>query len=138
MRSLLVPVLAAFGLAAGAAAAQTPEAGRRPCFDLAVIATSPSYHWGPVPQAGPDEIIIRSPVELTFDVEETMAGAIEPETVTVDAVLHTRFNPRIAFFLLFLKRKPSGHYALVESSYQIVQQYDGEFAWPLAGPLSDN
>lgn len=104
------------------------------CFDLAVIATNPTYRWHPV-DAGPDEIVIRTPVSIRFAVEQVFAGAISYRHVDVGASLHTQFNPAIKRFLLFLKKESNGKYSLQQMNHELVRERSGQLVWPIAAPL---
>lgn len=113
--------------------AETVEADT-PCFDIALIATNPHYQWVPV-ESGPDEIIIRSPVSIRFTVQQVIAGSIKSSDVEVRTSLHTRFNPKIKQFLLFLKREHGKTYSLQQMNHQFVHDRRGELVWPIASPL---
>ncbi|MFY9352267.1 MAG: hypothetical protein WAO77_18170 [Sphingobium sp.] len=115
------------------ASAETVEVDTS-CFDVALIATSPRYRWQPVDSA-PDEIIIRSPVSIRFAVKQVIAGAIKSSDIEVRTSLHTRFNPAIKQFLLFLKVEYGGKYTLQEMNYQLVYDRSGKLVWPIASPL---
>jgi hypothetical protein len=105
----------------------------QPCFDVALVASAPRYRWLPVPEG--DDIIIRSPVRITFDVEEVMAGRVVGPTVTINAGLHTQYNRRIRYFLLYLKSDRSGRYRIVAGSFDVVRGSDGGFVIPVTEPF---
>ncbi|WP_232209364.1 hypothetical protein [Sphingomonas sp. SKA58] len=115
------------------ASAETVEADKS-CFDVALIATSPRYRWQPV-ESEPDEIIIRSSVSIRFAVKQVIVGAIKSSDIEVRTSLHTRFNPAIKQFLLFLKLENGGKYSLQEMNYQLVYDRRGKLVWPIASPL---
>lgn len=115
------------------ASAETVEA-HTSCFDVALIATSPRYRWQPV-ESAPDEIIIRSPVSIRFAVKQVITGSIKSSDIEVRTSLHTRFNPAIKQFLLFLKEEQDGKYSLQEMNYQLVYDRRGKLVWPIASPL---
>jgi hypothetical protein len=105
-----------------------------PCFDVALIATSPRYQWQPV-ESAPNEIIIRSPVSIRFAVKHVIVGSINSSDIEIQTSLHTRFNPAIKQFLLFLKIEHNGKYSLQEMNYQLVYDRRGRLVWPIASPL---
>lgn len=105
------------------------------CFDLAVIATTPRYHWHAA-EAGPDEIIIRSPVSVRFLVNQVLSGVLRVSHIKVETSLHTRFNPDIKQFLLYLKKEENGSFSLQEMHYQLVYDRAGRLVWPIPAPLS--
>lgn len=106
-----------------------------PCFDLAVIATTPRYDWHPV-EAGPDEIIMRSPVSLRFSIKQVISGTFDSAQIEIETSLHSRFNPEIKQFLLFLKKESNGKYSLQEMNYQLVSDRSGRLVWPIPMPLA--
>ncbi|WCM27188.1 hypothetical protein NDN01_24930 [Sphingomonas sp. QA11] len=115
-------------------AAPSTDAGTLPCFDVALVASAPRYHWLPVPDG--EGIILRSPVRITFDVEEVMAGRLAGSTVTINTGLHTRYNSRIRYFLFYLKSDGSGGYRIVEMSDSLVRSRDGSFVIPVTAPFA--
>jgi hypothetical protein len=104
-----------------------------PCFDVALVASAPRYRWLPVPES--DDIIIRAPVRITFDVEEVMAGRVTGPTVTINTGLHTRYNKRVRYFLLYLKADRSGRYRIVAGSFDVLRGRDGGFVIPMTKPF---
>jgi hypothetical protein len=104
------------------------------CFDLAIIATTPRYHWFPV-EAGPDEIIIRSPVSVRFAVKKVISGAYIADDIEISTSLHTRYNQNIKQFLLFVKMEDNGKYSLQQINYELVHDRAGHLVWPIAAPL---
>jgi hypothetical protein len=114
---------------ASAASTDTPPA--QPCFDIAVVASAPRYRWLPVDGEG---IIIRAPVLITFDVEEVMAGRLTEATVTVRTALHTTYNRRDRYFLLYLKHDKAGRERLASMRGNVLRGTDGDFVIPVTGP----
>lgn len=127
----LAIALALASVSPGSAA--TAEENTR-CFDLAVIATTPRYHWHPV-EAGPNEIVIRSPVSVRFSVKQVISGIFKSAQIEVWTSLHTKFNPDIKQFLLFLKKEENGKYSLQEMNYELVHDSAGRLVWPIPAPL---
>ena len=113
-----------------------PVRASQQCFDLAVIGTSPHYRWVPV-EVPIDEIIIRSPVSISFSVVERLAGISQSGRIVANTSLHTRFNSQIKLFLLFLRRQKNGEYELLNMDYRIVRDRRGDFVIPVAEPLSE-
>ncbi|WEJ98262.1 MAG: hypothetical protein P0Y59_15060 [Candidatus Sphingomonas phytovorans] len=115
-------------------AASSAEVQALPCFDVALVASAPRYRWLSVPED--DDIIIRWPVRITFDVEEVIAGRVAGSTVTINTGLHTRYNSRIRYFLFYLKSDRSGGYRIVEMSDSLVRSRDGSFVIPVTAPFA--
>ena len=128
----LVIALAFASVSPGKAATVEEDA---PCFDLAVIATTPRYKWHPV-EAAPNEIIMRSPVSLRFSIKQVISGTFDSAQIEIETSLHTRFNPEIKQFLLFLKKENNGKYSLQEVNYQLVPDRSGRLVWPIPTPLA--
>ena len=122
--------------ASGAATGEEEEASsvEAACFDVAVIATAPRYKWMPVKDDGVS-IIMRSPVRITFDVEETISGDVHADTVTVETSLHTTMTRKNKTFLLYLQRGKSGRYRFAGMNWGVVQAGDGQYVLPMARPL---
>lgn len=135
MKAPIIFLIAIFFISPGIAAAPSNPASRD-CFDVAIVATAPRYKWYPIKHDRPDEIILDSPVRITFDVEEVLTGYEPTGTVDVFTTLHTDFNPKIRHFLLFLRRRESEGFSLAHMSLTIVEDRNGDFAWPVARPLN--
>ncbi|HWL47190.1 MAG TPA: hypothetical protein VNQ31_05685 [Sphingomonadaceae bacterium] len=130
--SLAIALALAF-VSPGSAAAVERDT---PCFDLAVIATTPRYQWHPAEaEAGPDEIILRSPVSIQFSVKQVISGTFKPTQIEFETSLHTRFNPRTKQFLLFLKKEGNEKYSLQKMNYELVHDRSGRLIWPIPAPL---
>jgi hypothetical protein len=117
---------------AEAPAASTDTDPAQPCFDIAVVASAPRYRWLPVDDG--EGIIIRAPVLITFDVEEVMAGRLTAATVTVRTALHTTYNRRDRYFLLYLKHDKAGRERLASMGGNVLRGTDGDFVIPVTGP----
>lgn len=124
----------ALALAPASPGSVATAAANARCFDIAIIATTPRYHWFPA-QAGHDEIIMRSPVSARFSVKQVISGKYSWHQVDVITSLHTKFNPSIKNFLLFLKIEENGKYSLQELNYQLVRDHMGGLVWPIPAPL---
>jgi hypothetical protein len=117
---------------AEAPAASTDTAPAQPCFGIAVVASAPRYRWLPVDDG--EGIIIRAPVLVTFDVEEVMAGRLTATAVTVRTALHTSYNRRDRYFLLYLKHDKTGGEGLASMGSSVVRGTNGEFVIPVTRP----
>lgn len=104
------------------------------CFDLAVVASHPRYKWLPY-ESEPDEVVLRSPVRITFDVEEIVGEGPRLRTIDVYTALHQRLEEKARFFLLFLNKGEDGHYVLIDRYSDIIRDDRGRYVEPVTSPL---
>lgn len=133
MHRILALALGLLLAAPAAADDATPD-----CVDAVIVAKLVRENPTDLPDAGPDEIVIRWPWVLTFEVEEVLAGRLSRDTITVVASMHTGFNPEIRHHLLFLRKGERGRFRLVAHEYKVVQDRRGRFVVPVAEPIGSD
>ena len=121
-----------------AVAAEIMASDSRECFDAAVVAQVLRAIPTPIPDAGPDEIVMRWPWHLDLEVEQVLIGSPPPDSLRVVSIQHTGFNPQIKHFLFFLRREDNGKYVVAGMEFRIVRDNLGRFAMPLSAPLEED
>lgn len=134
MRSLIIAMLLAC-TPLTAMAQETTEAP--PCFDAVAVGTVVRQTPGPIPDVGPDAIVIRWPWELEFQVEQIVYGPPDEARLRVWESMHAGFNPRIAYFLLFLRRDPVDGYFAEYIVTDVIRDVRGRFIIPFERPVED-
>jgi len=131
MRGLLIGTVLALVAMAAPARAQD----HRPCFDVAVVARLTKIAPDPIPDLGPDTIVMRWPWSLEFQTEQVLIGHVDRSRLQVTMSLHTYFRGGIDHFLLFLKRQDDGSYVAVNFETRVIEDRFGRFIVPIYYPL---
>jgi hypothetical protein len=134
MRSSLIAIaLTALPITAHAQEpAETPR-----CFDVAVVARLVRETPEPIPDLGPDVIVIRWPWVLEFETEDVVIGRVDRRRLRVTASMHTNFNQQIDHFLLLLRRDPDRGYIAEDIIVNVVRDRRGRFIIPFDGPVEE-
>jgi hypothetical protein len=123
VRQTLLTAFAALTLAAGhAGEADDVQADCVPdprpvCIDAVVVARIVEYRWEPIPDLGPDVIVMRWPWEVDIEVRHVVLGELPRGRLTIGATLHAGFNERLRQPVFFLTRTLAGGWYLVEADF---------------------
>ncbi|HEY8950204.1 MAG TPA: hypothetical protein VIM56_15070 [Rhizomicrobium sp.] len=122
----------------GTAQADVPDTELAPCSDLAVIAKITKLNPDPIPEAGPNEIVMVWPWTADIEVEHVIYGQETRRHLKIQVNLHTYFIPGIRHFLIFLRRNPTGYVAVDRPDPFILRDDNGRFVRPVFEALARN
>jgi len=98
--------------------ADCPPPDPRPvCIDAVVVARILEYRWEPIPDMGPDVIVMRWPWEVDIDVQQVVLGDLPRGRLTIGATLHTGYNDELRRPAFFLTRTGAGGWYVVDVAF---------------------
>src|SRR5690349_8014543 len=122
-------IVAVFSWCAFGSAAHAQDSLADSCFDSVVVAEPIKQEPRPIPDLGPNQIVMSWPWDVKIDVKASLVGDHLHGRRTVTMILHTQFVP-IKYMLLYLKRQEDHSYLVVDTYADVVLDQLGRLVIP--------